>query len=62
MARGRPGGNPNLEKHKFTTDRPEALLKQMQLRIPESMWKELQALPDWREFVRNAISEKLAAK
>lgn len=57
----RPGGNPELTEHQFTTDRPEPLSKQLQLRITESMWAQLQTLPDWREFVRDAIQAKLEA-
>jgi ATP-dependent helicase YprA (DUF1998 family) len=57
----RPGGNPKLTQHQFTTDRPEPLSKQLQLRITESMWAELKDLPDWREFVRQAIQAKLEA-
>jgi hypothetical protein len=60
---GRPGGNPDLKEHQFSTDRPEALTKQMQLRVSESMWAELQALEgDWREFVRTAIATALASQ
>jgi hypothetical protein len=57
----RPGGNPNISKNPqtFTTDRPEPLTKQMQLRISESMWEELQQQEDWREFVREAIAAAL---
>ncbi|ABW30810.1 hypothetical protein [Acaryochloris marina] len=55
----RPGGNPGLVEHQFTTDRPEPLLAKLQLRITKSMKAEVEAIPNWQEFVREAISEKL---
>lgn len=61
MAKGRPGGNPDLEKHQFTTDKKEGdrLKKHIQLRISENMANQLEKLPNKQEFIREAIKEKL---
>jgi hypothetical protein len=56
---GRPGGNPDLQKYSFTTDRDEPLRERLQIRVPASMKKELEAKDNWQEFVRQAIAEKL---
>ena len=58
-ASGRPGGNPDLKKYCFTTDRDEPLREKLQIRVPASMKKELEARDNWQEFVRQAIAEKL---
>jgi hypothetical protein len=55
----RKGGNPDIIKHGFTTDREEPLTKQMQLRVTETMWQQLQTQSDWREFVRQAITDAI---
>jgi hypothetical protein len=57
----RPGGNPDIANNPgtFRTDRADPLTHQMQLRIGEAMWAQLQQQDDWREFVRDAIAEKL---
>lgn len=39
---GRPGGNPDLKKYCFTTDRDEPLRERLQIRVPASMKKELE--------------------
>jgi hypothetical protein len=56
---GRPGGNPDLQKYSFTTERDEPLRERLQIRVPASMKKELEAKDNWQEFVRQAIAEKL---
>ena len=56
---GRPGGNPDLKKYCFTTDRDEPLRERLQIRVPASMKKELETKDNWQEFVRQAIAEKL---
>lgn len=58
-ASGRPGGNPDLKKYSFTTDRDEPLRERLQIRVPASMKQELEAKDNWQEFVRQAIAEKL---
>jgi hypothetical protein len=60
MGKGRPGGNPALVKHQFQTERGEPLTEHLQLRIAASVKQQLQLLPDYKEFVRQAIAEKLA--
>jgi len=60
MAKGRPGGNPDLIEHQFTTDRQEPLTEHLQLRITPSMKQILSQVPDYKEFVRQAIIEKVA--
>jgi hypothetical protein len=59
MGRGRPGGNPELREHKFTTDRPEPMTAKLSMRIAPSMLAEVQAQENWQEFVREAIAEAL---
>ncbi len=56
---GRPGGNPDIKKYGFKTDRAEPLRERVQIRIPTSMKKKLQEQENWQEFVRQAIAEKL---
>lgn len=60
MGKGRPGGNPDLVEHQFTTSRSEALTEHLQLRVTTSMKQQLQKVTDYKEFVRQAIAEKLA--
>jgi hypothetical protein len=60
-ASGGPGGNPDLKKYCFTTERDEPLRERLQIRVPASMKKELEARDNWQEFVRIAIAEKLQA-
>ena len=56
---GRPGGNPDIKKYGFTTDRDEPLRSRLQLRVPDSMKQQLEQQDNWQEFVRQAIAEKL---
>ena len=61
MSRGRPGGNPDFgTKYAYTTERPEPLTKKITVRIPETMDSQLREIDNYREFVRQAIAEKLA--
>jgi hypothetical protein len=55
----RKGGNPDLEKYQFTTDRDESLTAKFTLRVTPKMLSELEAISNWREFVRDAIASKL---
>lgn len=55
----RPGGNPDLLKHQFDTDRKEPLKYNFQVRLPKSMWEALQGIEDNKEFVRQAIATAL---
>ncbi len=53
---------PSIEKHKFTTDKPEACTAQISVRIPPSLKAELKQLPNWQEEVRNFLQERVKAK
>ncbi len=59
LGQGRPGGNPDLKQHQFTTGREEPLLELMAVRVSASMKARLRGLEDWQEFVRSAIAKKL---
>ncbi len=60
MGRGRPGGNPDFgTKYVFTTNRPEPLNKKVTVRITETMESRLKKVENYREFIREAIAEKL---
>jgi hypothetical protein len=56
---GRPGGNPDLEQHQFSTDRAESLTEKLTIRIPPSMMAALKQRENWQELVRNAIAQAL---
>ena len=56
---GRPGGNPDIKKYGFKSDRDEPLRSRLQLRVPDSMKQQLDQQDNWQEFVRQAIAEKL---
>ncbi len=58
---GRPGGNPDIKKYGFKTDRDEPLRERLQIRVPASMKQQLLSQDNWQEFVRQAIAEKLAS-
>lgn len=56
----RTQGNPDLKKYLFTSDRSDPLTEKFTLRVSPVMLDQLHALgEDWREFVRDTISEKL---
>lgn len=63
MPKGRPGGNPELEKYHFEPryDWPEPCDVRMTLRLPRSMKDALKngEIEDWQEFVRRAIAREL---
>ena len=56
---GRPGGNPDLVKYQYTTERDEPLTEKLQLRITKSMLEQLKLLENKNEFVREAIAQRL---
>ena len=64
MAKGRPGGNPELKKYQFTTDREDPLVEKMTLRVGAKMKAALKAgeLEDWQEVARVAIASALEKK
>jgi hypothetical protein len=53
---GRPGGNPDIVKFRFTTEREEPLREKLQIRVPASMKQQIQQQDNWQEFVRQAIA------
>ncbi|MBE9168662.1 hypothetical protein IQ238_14495 [Pleurocapsales cyanobacterium LEGE 06147] len=57
----RPGGNPDIKKYGFTTERENPLVEKMTLRMDEEMKAAIKAgkLPNWQEIARQAIAEKL---
>jgi hypothetical protein len=59
MAKGRPGGNPDLKRYQFSTDRPEPLTEKLSMRISAAMRSRLSAMENWHEFVRQAIQKAL---
>ena len=64
MARGRPGGNPNIKEHGFKTDREHPLNQSMTLRMDEPTKEALKAgkLPNWQKIAREAIAKALKEK
>ena len=56
---GRPGGNPDIKKYGFKTDRDEPLRERLQIRVPASMKQQLLTQENWQEFVREAIAKAL---
>jgi hypothetical protein len=58
-ASGRPGGNPEIKKYGFKTNRDEPLRERVQIRVPASMKKKLQEKENWQELVRQALSQIL---
>ncbi len=58
----RPGGNPNIKEHGFTTDRQEPLTSQLALKVSASMKRRLKEKENWQELVREAIAKALEEK
>ena len=59
MSKGRPGGNPGLQKYQFQQkcDWDESCTERMQLRMPPSMKKAIKEglISDWQEVARQAV-------
>lgn len=53
-----PNPNPS-PKTRFKTNRSEPLNSKVTLRLTDSMYEELKAKENYREFIRQAIAEKL---
>ena len=56
---------PNLNpspKTRFKSDRSEPLTSKVTVRLTDSMLEELKAQENYREFIREAIAEKLRSK
>lgn len=55
----RPGGNPLLKQYQIKSTRAEPLHSHVSMKITNTMMGQLKSLDeDWREFVREAITEK----
>lgn len=52
----RPGGNPELTKHRYSTDKDEPCTAKLTLRLPPSQYEKLKELPNWQEKLREAIA------
>lgn len=60
LSSGRPGGNPELEKHQFKAKGDEPLTEKISVRLTPSTKQFLESLgKDYPEFVREAIAEKI---
>ena len=60
QASGRPGGNPDLKKYQFTSEREEPCTAKMTLRLPPSDYEKLKTLDNWQEKTRQAIKNLIA--
>ena len=62
MARGRPGGNPNIKEHGFKTDREHPLTEFAALRIDKPTKEAIKSgkLPNWQKIARSAIEKAIA--
>jgi hypothetical protein len=60
MGRGRPGGNPDLKKYGFKTDKPVPCYAQISLRITQEQKDKLYAIPGWTDLLRQKIDEIIA--
>lgn len=54
---GRPGGNPEIARYGFTTEREEPLRGRLQVRLAESDLEALKTIPHYQEKVREAIAK-----
>jgi hypothetical protein len=59
MAQGRPGGNPDLVKHQYTTERAEPCSDRIQIRMPSSLVERIKSIPDWPEWARKTLAENI---
>ena len=59
--KGRPGGNPDITKYSFKTDREHPLVEAMTLRMDAPTKAAIRAgkLPDWPTIAREAIAKAL---
>lgn len=55
--RGRPGGNPDIVKYSFTTDRPESCTAPITFKFTPSDLEQLKMIPNYRELVREKVKE-----
>lgn len=59
---GNPKAGLNGTETQFKTDREEPLIKQLQIRVPESLNSDLRAIPNWQEFARKALRKAIAER
>ena len=58
-----PKGHPeSIEKYQFKRTKKERCDAQMNIRVPESLLKELKQLEDWQDFVRSTLKEAVKSK
>ena len=59
---GRPGGNPEIKKYGFKTNRKYPLTENESLKLDKPTKEKLKAglLPNWRDIAREAIVKALA--
>ncbi|MDJ0726753.1 MAG: hypothetical protein QNJ38_16735 [Prochloraceae cyanobacterium] len=64
MRKGRPGGNPDLKKYQFTTEREHPLTELAAFRVDKPTKEALKSgeLPGWQEIAREAIAQALEEK
>ena len=64
MAKGRPGGNPDLKNYQFKTDRKYPLTESMTIKFDRPTKEALTSgkLPNWREIAREAVAKALEEK
>jgi hypothetical protein len=55
--RGRPGGNPDLEKHQFKSLEDEPKTEGIYLRITPTDKERLKNVKDWQEKLRQKLKE-----
>jgi flagellar biosynthesis chaperone FliJ len=53
-----PNPNPS-PKTRYTSNRSETLNSKVTVRLTDSMYEKLKTQEDYREFIRQAIAEKL---
>lgn len=59
MAKGRPGGNPDLQKFQFTTDKDEPCTTLLQLKVPQSLKDAIAQKPNWQDWVRKLLADNV---
>ncbi len=51
------GNSKALEKHRFTTDKPESCTGKINLRVPPSVESKIKAKDNWQDEVRDLLKE-----
>jgi hypothetical protein len=59
---GNPNAGLNGVETQFKTDRDEPLIKQLQIRVPESLNNDLREIPNWQDFVRKVLRKAIAER